>query len=248
MALMQPSQGAPATPNVNPLAEGAEQASPREQTMYDRLVVGADKYIYGVGGDAIEGMYESGMPPKQVVATVTAALIQKGKEELSLPAEVGDATAPPETMEVEAENEVPSDVLLHAGAAIMEIAIEHGKSTGNLSFKSEDDEEEFQAEAADIAIDAFLEQAQTRGELDSQSAADEIRQGLKLEGYELPAGAIARQDPVAEGVGEALGVPPAGPPPGAPMPGGPPPGAMPPGPPLMGGPPPDAMPPGGMPA
>lgn len=212
---------------------GGENASPEEQGQYDRIVSGAHEHLWGKGGEAIEGMFESHMRPKDVVATITASLLQKGIEVVRSPEDADGMFSDPSLKSVDvSDKEVSGDVKLKAGAAIMEDVLDFGAETGHLSFDSKEDEEEFKAEAVQLTIDMFLEQAQKRGEVDSEGAFEEMKQLVRLDGYEMPP-PVARQDQVAEGVGQALGTPPAGPPDGMPLmagPGGPPPdmGAMPP--------------------
>ena len=218
---------------MNPLMHNdqsiqGERASREEQMQFDRIVSGASEHLWGEGGKAIEGMFSSGMRPKDVVATVTTMFLQKGIEAVRSPEDADSLFSDPSLKTVDVSDEKIAGWLKErAGAEIMEDVIEFGKRTGHLRFKDGKDEEKFQEEAVALAVDMFLKQAAERGETDPEEAYAEMQQLARLEGMELPP--VARQTPIAEGVGQALGRPPAGPPDGMPlMPqSGPPPGEPP---------------------
>lgn len=201
--------------------EEADEASPEEQRQYDRIVAGAHEHIWSErGGPAIEGMFEQGMRPRDVVATVAFSLLQKGIEVVRSPEDADSMFSEPSLKTVDvSDQQVSGGVKFHAGRAILESVIDFGEKTGHLKFDNDEDRGRFHEDTGQMVIDMYLEQAHARGEVDVEGAMDEMRQIARLDGYQLPE-ALARQTPVAAGVGQALDTPPPGPPDGMPLMGG----------------------------
>ena len=161
----------------------AEQASPQEQQMYERVVKGATRLLYDKKrmDQTIDALNTS--DPREGVATVTAALIGKV---IQAAAKAGDR--------------IPFDVVLHASAEVFDAVAEMAQEAGVHDF---DKDQQMTAGAFVRAFDKIRVQMQEAGLIDKDEAAAMLQEAQAMDAQSRQGGnspsASAPQSPPSGG-------------------------------------------------
>ena len=122
--------------------EGGEPSTPEEQAMYDAIVnAGLDIIVPGGGSEVAPPFLESlkGNLPAEVQQMFAAAEPPIDPNPLDAAAATGTVVVMLAEQQVEASGQqVPNDVLFHAGAEILEYVINVSDSAGIHDFSEED--------------------------------------------------------------------------------------------------------------
>ena len=190
----------------------AEFADVANQHIYDRIVGGFGTWLYGQGdapvgpgGEAVEELFRSGMPPYKVVGTIGSIIMQKAIDEAEVGGDFDTGQAPAWNYADESQGmKIPRDTLYEAGVEIAELLVDFGETIGVLEFDDEREREDFEARALQFGLEQWMGQAGARGLMNREEAQEEIAQ------LEQAAGAyqLGQQEPrrseVAQGVHDAM--------------------------------------------
>lgn len=187
-APMNPAGGMP--PGAAPSPDGMEDATPEEQAMYDKLVTTALDFFVPEGMDTIAPPMVASLKGEFPEA-VTQMFAQAEPPVDANPLDAVAVTATVAVMMAEAEIEkggqqIPNDVVFHAGAEVIEYAIAASEALKIHDF-NEEDMERVTYRAMDLYRTAAprADQEALAGEFEEVVAADRAGQlGALLPGVE----------------------------------------------------------------
>jgi hypothetical protein len=185
-------------------ADGSIDATPEEQEQYDLLTVRARKIMFGKAKDDVLTMLGSAESPAQGIgqagAMIMKTLYQAAKQN---------------GMDIE------SDVMIEAGTEVADDLNELGKSAGVFEYDSQEEENKEMEDAMLWGVKYYGDGMVTGNEISPEMQKEAQR--VTAEGIESEGGPQRKEDPIGEGVKQAMGPPggqPGGQPGAAPPPGG----------------------------